>query len=90
MTIGRTDIRSIRKMRPDSGDCKNPAYILFEGIIMDMTEITQIIGNLGFPIFVAVWMLYKSSSDSADMRSAISELKEAIVILTDKLDNDGK
>ena len=57
---------------------------------MYMTEITQIIGNLGFPIFVAVWMLYKSSNDSADMRSAISELKEAIVVLTDKLDNDGK
>ena len=57
---------------------------------MDMTEITQIIGNLGFPIFVAVWMLYKSSSDSADMRSAISELKEAIVVLTDKFDHDGK
>ena len=57
---------------------------------MDMTEITQIIGNLGFPIFVAVWMLYKSSNDSADMRSAISELKEAIVVLTDKLDNDRK
>lgn len=57
---------------------------------MDMTEITQIIGNLGFPIFVAVWMLYKSSSDSADMRSAISQLKEAIVVLTEKLDNDRK
>lgn len=57
---------------------------------MNMTEITQIIGNLGFPIFVAVWMLYKSSNDSADMRSAISQLKEAIVVLTDKLDNDGK
>ena len=57
---------------------------------MDMTEIAQIIGNLGFPIFVAVWMLYKSSSDSADMRCAISELKEAIVVLTEKLDNDGK
>ena len=57
---------------------------------MDMTEITQIIGNLGFPIFVAIWMLYKSSSDSTDMRSAISELKEAIVVLTDKLDNDRK
>ena len=57
---------------------------------MDMTEITQIIGNLGFPIFVAVWMLYKSSSDSANMRGAISELKEAIVVLTEKLDNDRK
>lgn len=57
---------------------------------MNMTEITQIIGNLGFPIFVAIWMLYKSSNDSADMRSAISELKEAIVVLTEKLDNDRK
>ena len=57
---------------------------------MNMSEITQIIGNLGFPIFVAVWMLYKSSNDSADMRSAISELKQAIVVLTEKLDNDRK
>ena len=57
---------------------------------MDMTEISQIIGNLGFPIFVAIWMLYKSSSDSADMRSAISELILAIVVLTEKLDNDRK
>ena len=57
---------------------------------MDMSEITQIIANLGFPIFVAVWMLYKSSSDSEKMRSAISELKDAIVIFTEKLKNDGK
>lgn len=57
---------------------------------MDMTGITQIIANLGFPIFVAVWMLYKSSNDSADMRTAISELKEAIMVLTEKLDNDRK
>ena len=57
---------------------------------MDMSEITQIIANLGFPIFVAVWMLYKSSNDSENMRSAISELKEAIVILTEKLKNDGE
>ena len=57
---------------------------------MDMAEITQVIGNLGFPIFVAVGLLYKSSTDSSDMRSAISELKEAIVVLTEKLDNDRK
>lgn len=57
---------------------------------MDMSEITQIIANLGFPIFVAVWMLYKSSSDSENIRSAISELKEAIIVLTEKLDNDRK
>ena len=57
---------------------------------MDMSEVTQIIANLGFPIFVAVWMLYKASSDNENMRSAISELKDAIVIFTEKLKNDGK
>lgn len=53
---------------------------------MNMQEIISMIGNLGFPIFVAVWMLYKSSKDSEDMREAINELKEAITVLTEKID----
>lgn len=53
---------------------------------MDAQAITSLIGNLGFPIFVAVWMLYKSSKDSEEMRSAITELKEAITVLTEKID----
>lgn len=53
---------------------------------MDVQAITSMIGNLGFPIFVAVWMLYKSSKDSEEMRGAINELKEAITVLTEKID----
>lgn len=57
---------------------------------MDAQAITSMIGNLGFPVFVACWMLYKSSKDSEDMRSAITDLKEAITVLTEKIDNDRK
>lgn len=49
---------------------------------MDMNAITQIISSLGFPIFVAVWMLYKSSKDSEEMRNTINELRLAITELT--------
>ena len=47
-----------------------------------MTEVSQFITNLGFPIFVAVWMLYKSSKDSERMNDTINELKNAITLLT--------
>lgn len=52
---------------------------------MDLQNVTQIISTVGFPIFVAVWMLYKSSKDSEEMRSAIDELKNAINILSEKI-----
>lgn len=47
-----------------------------------MNDITQFISNLGFPIFVSVWMLYKSSKDNENMTETISELKNAINLLT--------
>ena len=47
-----------------------------------MNDISQFIANLGFPIFVAVWMLYKSSKDSERMMETINELKVAINLLT--------
>ena len=47
-----------------------------------MNDISQFIANLGFPIFVAVWMLYKSSKDNERMMEAINELKVAINLLT--------
>lgn len=50
-----------------------------------MNEIAQFITNVGFPIFVAVWMLYKTSKDSENMNSAINELKIAITQLSDEL-----
>ena len=47
-----------------------------------MNEISQFISSLGFPIFVAVWMLYKSSKDNVRMNETINELKNAINLLT--------
>lgn len=47
-----------------------------------MSEIEQFISTLGFPIFVAVWMLYKSSKDNEKMTETINELRNAITLLT--------
>ena len=47
-----------------------------------MNDVAQFISNLGFPIFVAVWMLYKSSKDNEKMTETINELKNAINLLT--------
>ena len=47
-----------------------------------MNDIANFISNLGFPIFVAVWMLYKSSKDNEKMTETINELKNAITLLT--------
>lgn len=49
-----------------------------------MNEIAQFISQIGFPIFVAVWMLYKSSKDSEAMKDSINELKDAINLLTNE------
>lgn len=57
---------------------------------MSMQEILQAISTVGFPIFVAVWMLYKSSKDSETMTATINELKNAINLLTAKLEGGAK
>lgn len=55
---------------------------------MDMSAISQIISSLGFPIFVAVFMLYKSSKDSEEMRATINDLRVAITELTTLIKSD--
>lgn len=52
---------------------------------MDYNTLSQFITSVGFPIFVAIWMLYKTSKDSENMQSAIQELKLAITKLTDEM-----
>lgn len=47
-----------------------------------MNDLANFISTIGFPIFVAVWMLYKSSKDSTEMKDTISELKNAITEMT--------
>lgn len=46
------------------------------------------ISSVGFPIFVAVWMLYKSSKDSDKMSESLQELKNAITELTALMKNE--
>lgn len=55
-----------------------------------MSEIAQIISQLGFPIFVAVWMLYKTSKDSEALKDTIADLKNSITMLATLIqDKDG-
>ena len=49
-----------------------------------MNELSQFISSIGFPVFVAVWMLYKSSEDNEKMMDTINELKNAINLLTNE------
>lgn len=49
-----------------------------------MNELAQIVSQIGFPIFVAIWMLYKTSKDSEAMKDSINELKDAINLLTNE------
>lgn len=50
-----------------------------------MQEIVNFISQIGFPIFVAVWMLYKTSKDSESMQESINDLKIAINTLTNEV-----
>lgn len=48
---------------------------------MNSNDITALIGNLGFPIFVSIYMLYQNSklTDTiADLKNAITELSTLI------------
>lgn len=49
---------------------------------MDLNVVTQVISQLGFPIFVAIWMLYKTSKDNETMNETIQDLRNAITELT--------
>ena len=55
-----------------------------------MADLSTIISQLGFPIFVAVWMLYKTSKDSEEMRGSINDLKNAITLLTNEVAHHDK
>lgn len=52
-----------------------------------MNDVASFISGVGFPVFVAVWMLYKTSKDSESMKEAINELKIAITELVSKIDS---
>lgn len=59
----------------------------------DLSEISGVIANLGFPIFVAVWLLWKSHKDTQVIQDSINKLENAILELNTyirTLNNKGK
>lgn len=55
---------------------------------MDLQVVNNLISSVGFPIFVAVWMLYKTSKDSSEMKDTINDLRNAITEMTTLLKSD--
>jgi hypothetical protein len=54
---------------------------------MSIQEISQLIGQLGFPIFVAGYMLVKQNKDTENMSQILAQLQSAIEHLAAKLDS---
>lgn len=59
---------------------------------MDINGITQIISQMGFPIFVAVWLLFKGEQQNKNMVEALGQLRGAVNILSERLrcEDNGK
>ncbi len=49
--------------------------------IQSTNEIAQLIGQFGFPMFVAIWYMFKQSQDTKAMTEAFSKLTTAIEML---------
>lgn len=47
-----------------------------------MQELSEFITTVGFPIFVAVYMLWKTSEDSATLNETVNKLTIAVTELT--------
>ena len=42
---------------------------------LGIMDVAQIISTIGFPAFVAVWLLYYGKKQQEDLRDALTELK---------------
>lgn len=49
------------------------------------SQVTQIISQIGFPIFVAVWLLWKGDQQNRQIVEALNELKTAVMLLSEKI-----
>jgi hypothetical protein len=57
---------------------------------VDVNSITQVISQVGFPIFVAVWLLWKGDQQNKQIVDALNELKIAVTILAEKMGAGGE
>lgn len=54
---------------------------------MEMQDITNIISQIGFPIFVAVYLLIEGRIQNKNICKALENLESAIQILTERVNN---
>ncbi|MBP3197682.1 MAG: YvrJ family protein [Butyrivibrio sp.] len=57
---------------------------------MDVNAITSLIGSVGFPIAMSIYLIHFMQTEQKEMRDTISELKEAIIVLTSKIKGEHK
>lgn len=57
---------------------------------MDINNIAQLISQMGFPIFVAVWLLWKGDQQNRQIVEALNDLKTAVMLLSEKIDSAKK
>lgn len=57
---------------------------------MDAEVIAQLISQMGFPIFVACWLLFKGEQQNRNVVGALNELKNAVTILAERMVENGK
>ncbi len=46
-----------------------------------MNELLNLVGNVGFPIAVSIYLLIRIENQLRDLTAAIAELREAIITL---------
>lgn len=56
---------------------------------MNYNDVVELISSVGFPIFVAVFMMIKNSNDTKTLTDTVNELKNAISKLTELINKKG-
>ena len=51
---------------------------------MDISTVSSLISSVGFPMFVAIYMLFKNTEDTKKTNEVLTELKVAIEKLCHK------
>jgi hypothetical protein len=56
-------------------------------VVFDLTTITNLIQNMGFPIFVCIWLLFRSDKKEEATQAILLDLKTAITNFCIQQDN---
>lgn len=57
---------------------------------MDISALAEIISTIGFPIFVALILMWYIKTEQDSMKETLNELKTAITRLIDRIDRIGE